>query len=179
MRKFVRDELILKPAKPSLSMHGFKKKNYQKKKNKTKKQLQQQTNKAKRNKPSFVSLVWLTNHIILQSMITYQIERLPVKRGLSGLSGLFRLQDIICSDCDNQCERRARGFGDGEYPPFSNHVRLIFATPLPSESLEQGKFTTTDRCNQTSIPELDFTRIPNGQSNQTLQELNTKVKKGF
>ena len=142
MRKFVRDELILKPAQPSLSMHGLKKENYhKKKKNKTKKQLQQQTNKAKRNKPSFVSLVWLTNHIILQSMMTYQIERLPVKRGLSGLSELFRLQDIICSDCDNQCERRAREVGDGEYPLFSNHVRLIFATPLPSESLEQGKFT--------------------------------------
>ena len=71
----------------------------------------------------------------------------------------------------------AQRVGDGEYPLFSNHVRLIFATPLPSESLEQGKFTTTDRYNQTSIPELDFTRIPNGQSNQTLHELNTKVKK--
>ena len=161
-------------------MHGFKKENYHEKKNKqTKKQLQRQTNKTKRNKPPFVSLVWLTNHVILQSMMKYQIERLPVKRGLSGLSELFRLQDIICSDCDNQCERRARGVGDGECPLFSNHVRLIFATPLPSESLEQGKFTTTDRYNQTSIPELDFTRIPNGQSNQTLHELNTKVKKGF
>ena len=111
--------------------------------------------------------------------MTYQIERLPVKRGLLGLSGLFRLQDIICSDCDNQCERRAQGVGDGEYPLFSDHERLIFATPLLSESLEQGKFTTTDRYSQTSIPELDFTRIPNGQSNQTLHELNTKVKKGF
>ena len=160
-------------------MHGFKKENYleKKKKQQTKKQLQRQTNKTKRNKPSFVSLVWLTNHIILQSMMTYQIERLPVKRGLSVLSELFRLQDIICSDCDNQCERRAREVGDGEYPLFSNHVRLIFATPLPSESLEQGKFTTTDRYNQTSIPELDFTRIPNDQSNQTLHELNTKLKK--
>ena len=82
--KFVRDELILKPAQPSLSM-------VLKKKIIVKKQQQQQTNKTKRNKPSFVSLVWLTNHIILQSMMTYQIERLPVKRGLSGLSGLFRL----------------------------------------------------------------------------------------
>ena len=170
--KFVRDELILKPAQPSLSMVLKKKIIMEKKK-------QQQTNKTKRNKPSFVSLVWLTNHIILQRMMTYQIERLLVKRGLLGLSGLFRLQDIICSDCDNQCERRARGVGDGEYPLFSDHERLIFATPLLSESLEQGKFTTTDRYSQTSIPELDFTRIPNGQSNQTLHELNTKVKKGF
>ena len=85
--KFVRDELILKPAQPSLSM-VLKKKIIVKKQQQ---QQQQQTNKTKRNKPSFVSLVWLTNHIILQSMMTYQIERLPVKRGLSGLSGLFRL----------------------------------------------------------------------------------------
>ena len=49
--------------------------------------------------------------------MTYQIEWLPVKRGLSGLSELFRLQDIICSDCDNQCERRAGGWGWG-VPPF-------------------------------------------------------------
>ena len=135
----------------------------------------------KKKKPSFVGLVWLTNsHIIFQRMMTYQIERLPVKRGLSGLSGLFRLQDIIFSDCDNQCERCAGGGGrDGECPLFLGHVRLVFATPLPSESLEQGKFTTTDRYSQTSIRELDFTRIPNGQSNQTLHELNTKVKKGF
>ena len=74
-------------------------------------------------KPSFVSLVSLTNsHIILQSRMTYQIERLPVKRGLSGLSGLFRVQDIIFSDCDNQCERCAgKGGGGGEewgVPPF-------------------------------------------------------------
>ena len=132
-------------------------------------------------KPSFVGLVWLTNsHIILQSMMTYQIESLPVKRGLSGLSGLFRLQDIIFSDCDNQCERCAGwgGGGDGECPLFLGHVPPIFATPLPSESLEQGKFTTTDRYSVTSIPELGFTRIPVGQSNQTLHELNPEVKEG-
>ena len=71
--------------------------------------------KKEKKKPSFVGLVWLTNsHIILQSMMTYQIERLPVKRGLSGLSGLFRLQDIIFSDCDNQCERCAGGGGGGK-----------------------------------------------------------------
>ena len=64
-------------------------------KRKKTKQNKKTNKKTKRNKPSFVSLVWLTNHIILQSMMTYQIERLPVKRGLSGLSGLFRLQDII------------------------------------------------------------------------------------
>ena len=114
-------------------MHGFKKENYhEKKKKQTKKQLQRQTNKTKRNKPSFVSLVWLTNHIILQSMMTYQIERLPVKRGLSGLSELFRLQDIICSDCDNQCERRAGGgLGMGS-TPFSQITCVLFSLrPYP------------------------------------------------
>ena len=109
--KLVRDELILEPAQPSLSM-VLKKKIIMKKKERRK------TNKTKRKKPSFVSLLWLTNHIILQSMMTYQIERLPVKRGLSGLSGLFRLQDIICSDCDNQCERCARGGWGWGVPPF-------------------------------------------------------------
>ena len=98
----------MKPAQPSLSMF-LKKKIIM--------------------KPSFVSLVWLTNsHIILQSMMTYQIERLPVKRGLSGLSGLFRVQDIIFSDCDNQCERCGGG-GGGECPLFLGHVRLIFVPP--------------------------------------------------
>ena len=125
-------------------------------------------------KPSFVSLVWLTNsHIILQSMMTYQIERLPVKRGLSGFSGLFRVQDIIFSDCDNQCERCGGGGGKGS-APFSQVTCVSF-----SFRLERGKFTTTDRYSLTSIPELGFTRIPDGQSNQTLRELNPKVKKGF
>ena len=110
-------------------------------------------------------------------MMTYQIGRLPVKGGLSGLSGLFRLQDIIFSDCDNQCERCAGVGRDGECPLFLVQVCLIFATPLPSESLERGKFTTTDRYSLTSIPKLGFTRIPDGQSNQTLHELNPKVKK--
>lgn len=90
-------------------------------------------------KPSFVSLVSLTNsHIILQSRMTYQIERLPVKRGLSGLSGLFRVQDIIFSDCDNQCERCAgKGGGgkDGECPLFLGHVRLISLRPYHLRAL--------------------------------------------
>ena len=133
-------------------------------------------------KPSFVSLVWLTNsHIILQSMMTYQIQRLPVKRGLSGLSGLLRVQNSIFSDCDNQCERCAGGGGEGwGVPPFPRSRSSYFRYhPLPSESLERGKFTTTDRYSLTIIPELGFTRIPDGQSNQTLRELNPKVKKGF
>ena len=115
-------------------MHGFKKENYhEKKKNKqTKKQLQRQTSKTKRNKPSFVSLVWLTNHIILQSMMTYQIERLPVKRGLSGLSELFRLQDIIFAAIVITSAKDARGeLGMGS-TPFSQITCVLFSLrPYP------------------------------------------------
>ena len=39
------------------------------------------------------------------------------------------------------------GGGGGEWgvPPFPMLRASYFATPLPSESLERGKFTTTDR----------------------------------
>ena len=56
MRKFVRDELILKPAQPSLSMHGFKKENYHKKKTKQKNNYNNKQTKQKET--SHHSLVW-------------------------------------------------------------------------------------------------------------------------
>ena len=43
---------------------------------------------------------------------------------------------------------RGEGGGGGEgwgVPPFPRSRASYFATPLPSESLERGKFTTTDR----------------------------------
>ena len=58
MRKFVRDELILKPAQPSLSMHGFKKENYHKKKNKTKQKNNYNNKQTKQKETSHHSLVW-------------------------------------------------------------------------------------------------------------------------
>ena len=139
----------------------------------------------KKKKPSFVGLVWLTNsHIILQRMMTYPKLKGYLLKGdflgfldCSGFKILFSA--IVITSAKDARGEGGGGGRDGECPLFLGHVRLIFATPLPSESLEQGKFTTTDRYSQTSIPELDFTRIPNGQSDQTLHELNTKVKNGF
>ena len=59
MRKFVRDELILKPAQPSLSMHGFKKENnHEKKKNKTKQKNNYNNKQTKQKETSHHSLVW-------------------------------------------------------------------------------------------------------------------------
>ena len=52
MRKFVRDELILKPAQPSLSMHGFKKENYHKKKQN--KKTTTTTNKQSKKKQAII-----------------------------------------------------------------------------------------------------------------------------
>ena len=57
MRKFVRDELILKPAQPSLSMHGLKKENYHKKK-KTKQKNNYNNKQTKQKETSHHSLVW-------------------------------------------------------------------------------------------------------------------------
>ena len=53
MRKFVRDELILKPAQPSLSMHGLKKENYHKKKKQNKKTTTT-TNKQSKKKQAII-----------------------------------------------------------------------------------------------------------------------------